>query len=134
MPGSHSALLLACPSAGPTAGGSSWPVAAPAEDGLPIPAAAVGPRYSTNPQHMSSLAALIVPLIAKDANGAYCEGTGEAPLTADQIRDMVFEERSPGEVTVGSTYNQCTHGQMRLTQADSVVVEPVALPCNGTSM
>lgn len=115
----------------PSTGGSTRPVAADGD--LTTPAAAE-PHYSTNPQHMSSLSALIVPLIARDANGDYCEGTGEAPLTSEQIRDMVFEERSPGQVTVASTYNSCTHGQMRLTQGDSLVVEPVALPCNGTSM
>ncbi len=107
-------------------------MAAAAIAGVATPASS-GPRLSSNAPITGSLAALFVPLVAKDASGAYCPGTGAPPITVAQLEAAVFEELSPGEVTVGSTYNSCTQGQLRLTQDNSRVVEPVVLPCNGTT-
>lgn len=116
-----------------TAGGTVRPAAAAAAASGSLAVASLGPSPSSNTPITNSLAALIVPLVARDARGAYCAGTGAPPLSVDQIKDLVFEERSPGEVTVGSTYNRCSGGQLTLTQSNSQVVEPVVLPCNGTA-
>ncbi|PRW59320.1 hypothetical protein C2E21_2437 [Chlorella sorokiniana] len=90
------------------------------------------PRITTNARILSSLATLFVPLQAQDASGAYCPGTGAPPMTVQQLEAAIFEEVSPNQVTVGSTYNRCTQGQLRLTRGNSRVVDPVVLPCNGT--
>lgn len=107
-------------------------MAAAATAGVATPASS-GPRLSSNAPITGSLAALFVPLVAKDASGTYCPGTGAPPITVAELEAAVFEELSPGEVTVGSTYNSCTQGRLRLTQDNSRVVEPVVLPCNGTT-
>lgn len=92
-----------------------------------------GPRISANAHVVGtgSLAALFVPLVGRQAGGAYCPGTGAPPRTVAQLEAAIFEERSPGEETVGSTFNSCTQGQLRLTQGNSRVVDPVVLPCSG---
>ncbi len=44
----------------------------------------------------------------------------------------MFQELNPGGVTVGSTFNKCSYGKTKLTQANSLVADLVKLPCSGT--
>lgn len=71
-------------------------------------------------------------VVAKTPSGGACPGTQLPNFTADQVRRAVFEEQNAGGVTVGGTFNRCSHGKTRLTAANSAVVEPVELPCSGT--
>lgn len=50
-----------------------------------------------------------------------------------QVRSAIFEEAAPGNVTVGSTYNRCSYGKTQLTANNSLLVDPVQLPCDGVT-
>lgn len=68
-----------------------------------------------------------------DTDGTACTNTAIPSTTAAQVRKAVFQELNPGGVTVGSTYNKCSYGKTKLTQANSLVADVVKLPCNGTT-
>lgn len=95
-------------SGSPAAGGGGAPGAAPA-----------------------TISALFVPIAALTAPGVACPGTGLPFRSAADVRRAVFEERNPGGSTFGGAVGQCSKGRSRLTQASSLVAEPVELPCSG---
>ncbi|KAL4427875.1 hypothetical protein ABPG75_001964 [Micractinium tetrahymenae] len=95
---------------------------------------------------VAAISTLFIPVAALDAASAgACPGAEEPPLTADQLRAVVFEQEAVREVdgskaglgpappSVGSLFSQCSYGKSRLTPADSMVAETVELPCNGSS-
>lgn len=106
-------------------------VVAAATAGTVSPAAAA--TLSTNGLVAAELSVLVIPIVAATSDGQACPGTQLPSLSAEQVRRVVLEESNPGGATVGSTYRQCSHGKTRLTAANSLVADPVRLPCNGTS-
>ena len=103
------------------------------------PGAAPVPRLSYNQPLRPEVQALIIRLSAvarTAANGrkTYCRNTSAPTLNTAEMRRQVFEDEAPpGQVSVGSTYNTCSHGRLRLTQQNSAVPEVVELPCAGTT-
>ncbi|KAL4452150.1 hypothetical protein ABPG75_007812 [Micractinium tetrahymenae] len=88
---------------------------------------------STNQLVTSDVSTIFIPIAGVNTDGTACTNTALPSTTAAQVRKAVFQELNPGGVTVGSTYNKCSYGKTKLTQANSLVADTVQLPCNGTT-
>ncbi|EFN52721.1 hypothetical protein CHLNCDRAFT_138258 [Chlorella variabilis] len=89
---------------------------------------------STNPQLTSTdMSTLFVPIAGRQPDGSACPNAGLPKFNASQVRQAVFAELNPRGATVGGTFSQCSYGKSRLTMKNSLVVDTVELPCNGTT-
>ena len=69
----------------------------------------------------------------RQPDGSACPNAGLPKFNASQVRQAVFAELNPRGATVGGTFSQCSYGKSRLTMKNSLVVDTVELPCNGTT-
>ncbi|KAL4440139.1 hypothetical protein ABPG75_003140 [Micractinium tetrahymenae] len=88
---------------------------------------------SSNQLVSDQVNAIFIPIAGMASENETCEGTAPALYSQDQVRAAIFEEVSPDNVTVGSTYNKCSYGKTRLTASNSLLADPVELPCSGTT-
>lgn len=94
---------------------------------LPLPAISAG---------FSSASCCAPPpsaVAGRQPDGSACPNAGLPKFNASQVRQAVFAELNPRGATVGGTFSQCSYGKSRLTMKNSLVVDTVELPCNGTT-
>eukprot|EP00887_Chlorella_sp_A99_P007092 scaffold2.g7092.t1 len=79
----------------------------------------------------ADVATLFVPLLAAQANGSACPGTRLPDYTPADLAAALFEELSPGALTLGRYFRQVSWGAATLTNATSAVAGFANVGCGG---